>query len=352
MLEHLRANVWLLVLTLILCSILYPFALLLGGQTILRHQAHGSLIDEKGNPVTDSSQARGSLLIAQPFKGDEYFQPRLSNAGSGYDATSSGATNWGAPNPLLRSRVARQLGPIVKYASNSPTKPGQRVGDDIDAWFKAQVQQDPSYVAKWARENSTIAEQWVKDNLDAVALWLNQPGEVVKGDPAKASEAFFSRFVPKHPATWPSVEDQKVIKPIQQGPDVQAFFFDSWLLANRGAMQKGTIILEKVPSDLVMSSGSGLDPDITLKNALYQVERVAGKWAEKTGRDLAKVRQEIVALLHQKAHAPLGGLVGVDLVNVLEINLALRSRLLDPRSSWRNDQATPRRDDPEGGLHP
>jgi K+-transporting ATPase ATPase C chain len=38
------------------------------------------------------------------------------------------------------------------------------------------------------------------------------------------------------------------------------------------------------------------------------------------------VRKEVEALLRQRAEAPLGGLVGVDLVNVLEVNLALRER--------------------------
>ncbi len=339
MLGHLRANFWLLLFTLVLCAILYPLALLLGGQALFPHKAVGSLIDEKGNPVTDPAQARGSLLIAQPFKGDEYFQPRLSNAGSGYDATSSGATNWGASNPLLRSRVAKQLGPMIKYAGNSPTKPGQPVGPDVDRWFKAQVQQNPNYVTGWAKDFSTLAEQWVKDNLDAVALWLNQPLDDVKGDTARATEAFFSSFVQKHPGTWPTVEDQmvqdpqtkenktiKVIKPVQEGADVQAYFFDLWLLANNAAVQKRAIILEKVPADMVMASGSGLDPHITLQNALFQLDRVAGKWTEITRRDPAKVRQEITSLLHQKARAPLGGLAGVALVNVLEVNLALSNR--------------------------
>jgi K+-transporting ATPase ATPase C chain len=75
---------------------------------------------------------------------------------------------------------------------------------------------------------------------------------------------------------------------------------------------------------MVMASGSGLDPHITLKNALYQLDRVATKWAQDTKRDEAQVRREIEGLLRQKAEAPFGGLIGVDLVNVLEVNLALR----------------------------
>ena len=84
--------------------------------------------------------------------------------------------------------------------------------------------------------------------------------------------------------------------------------------------------LEDVPGDMVMASGSGLDPHITLKNALFQLDRVAGKWAEKGKRDPAKTQKEIEDLLHQKTISPLGGIAGVDLVNVLEVNLALRER--------------------------
>jgi len=326
MLGHLRANLLLLVLTVLICSFLYPLVLLGIGRTFFRHQAEGSLVDEKGNPVTDPSKARGSLLIGQPFKGDEYFQPRPSHAGTGYDASQSGASNWGASNPLLRSRVARQLGPIVKYSSDSPTKPGQLVAGDIEGWFKTQVQKNPRFVALWAKTDSSLAELWLKDNEKAVAKWI----EKNPGDPKE----FFASFAEKHPGTWPVVED-KVIKPVQNGPDVQAYFFDRWLQANQDAFAKGTMILEKVPADMVMSSGSGLDPHITLKSALYQLDRVAGEWAKHKSLDRAGVRKEIESMLREKAEARtmLDRLVGVELVNVLEVNLALRQRYLPAGSN-------------------
>ena len=84
--------------------------------------------------------------------------------------------------------------------------------------------------------------------------------------------------------------------------------------------------LQQVPADMVMASGSGLDPDITLDNALWQLDRVAAAWAKKPNKDEAQVHSEIEKLLRDNATAPMGGAVGVPLVNVLETNLALRTR--------------------------
>ncbi len=141
MLAHLRANLWLLVLTVLLCSVLYPLVLWGIGQTVFHDKAQGSLLtDAQGHPI-------GSQLIAQPFTADEYFQPRPSAAS--YNAAASGASNWAASNCLLRDRVARQLGPIVKYRSGP--KKGQLVAPDIESWFqKDQFQGKPGIVEQWA----------------------------------------------------------------------------------------------------------------------------------------------------------------------------------------------------------
>ena len=88
--------------------------------------------------------------------------------------------------------------------------------------------------------------------------------------------------------------------------------------------------LEDVPADMVMASGSGLDPDITLKNALYQLDRVAAQWAKDTNRDPEDVKNDIEALVREKAWAPLAGLAGEPMVNVLELNLELTKRYGNP----------------------
>jgi len=89
-------------------------------------------------------------------------------------------------------------------------------------------------------------------------------------------------------------------------------------------------VLEDVPGDLVTSSGSGLDPDITLENARYQLGRVADKWAKDTNREPATVKREVEGILKAKSFAPMGGLFGEKLVNVLAVNLELRNRFGPP----------------------
>ena len=70
--------------------------------------------------------------------------------------------------------------------------------------------------------------------------------------------------------------------------------------------------------------GIGLDPDIMLANATYQLDLVTTAWAKDTKRSPAALRAEITSLLNQQALAPFGGPVGDPLVNVLKVNLELQ----------------------------
>jgi K+-transporting ATPase ATPase C chain len=70
-----------------------------------------------------------------------------------------------------------------------------------------------------------------------------------------------------------------------------------------------------VPADAVTASGSGLDPDISVPNALRQAPAIAA--ARKISAD------KVTALVNQMTHHAFLGIVGTDHVNVLQLNLAL-----------------------------
>lgn len=89
------------VLTLVV-GVGYPLAVTAVAQIAFGHEADGSLV-RVGDRVV------GSSLIGQQFEGAEWFHPRPSAAGSGYDALASGGTNLGPTNPELLETVAQRV---------------------------------------------------------------------------------------------------------------------------------------------------------------------------------------------------------------------------------------------------
>jgi K+-transporting ATPase ATPase C chain len=174
-----------------------------------------------------------------------------------------------------------------------------------------------AYVDAWSKANPDVVAQFVKDNP-----------ATPKPAASDLAVVFFEHFSKDHPGLFPSSvthkgpdgKDVTEIAPVKEGSDIQSIFFDTWRQDHPDAQ------LQDIPGDYVTTSGSGLDPHITLQNAEFQLDRVAGKWAQNLKRDPSEVRKEIEALLQAHATSPGRGLFGEPNVNVLELNLELRKR--------------------------
>ena len=336
--KYISKSLWLLFFSVVICCLIYPAMVWVIGQSFFPFSANGSIVKgPDGKPV-------GSLMIAQPFTKDEYFQPRPSAAS--YDGSASASSALAASNYALRDRVARAIGPIVKYKSGP--KAGQQVAPDIEAWFQQdKFQGNPHVVAQWADNHNSLATAWVsadpshasyisdwaKAHDSAVNDWIKANPGTPKPQPSDLAVVFFENFSKDNPGKFPSSvttqgadgKSQTSIQPVTTGSDIQSIFFDMWRQDHADAD------LENVPADMVTASGSGLDPHITLQNAEYQLDRVASKWAADTKKDPGQVHKEVEQILQTDAFAPMGGLWGERMINVLQVNLELTKRYGAPQ---------------------
>lgn len=76
---------------------------------------------------------------------------------------------------------------------------------------------------------------------------------------------------------------------------------------------------KEMPSQLLFASGSGLDPHISPQTARYQVDRIV----KARGWDKLLGKQKLQQLITDKTEGRRFGVIGVPVVNVLELNLAL-----------------------------
>jgi K+-transporting ATPase ATPase C chain len=111
--KNLLISLWFTLVTTVIFGLLYPLAVTGLSQVLFPDRANGQLIERNGKIV-------GSRIIGQAFTEPGYFHPRPSNAGTGYDPTSSGGSYLGPTNKTLLERVK---GDVEKLQTENPGTP-------------------------------------------------------------------------------------------------------------------------------------------------------------------------------------------------------------------------------------
>ncbi|HUL60533.1 MAG TPA: potassium-transporting ATPase subunit KdpC [Anaeromyxobacteraceae bacterium] len=102
-------------LTLVLTGLAYPLLLTGLARALFPRRAEGSFVTDGAGRVV------GSELLAQPFAGAAYFQPRPSAAGDkGFDPLSSGGSNLGPTSKKLREQAAARVADLAKANPEAP----------------------------------------------------------------------------------------------------------------------------------------------------------------------------------------------------------------------------------------
>jgi K+-transporting ATPase ATPase C chain len=242
-----------IVFAVVLCGI-YPLLIWGAGQLLFPHQANGSLIESADRKIV------GSSWLGQPFSSDKYFIPRPSTAGTGYDAANSSGSNLGPTSKKLINGTTKNTAVIAKDGA-APTQ-----GPDVVDYDGVKLR-----IIGYCEQNG-------------IAYQLLQDGKVVDAKTYKTEKG--------------DCDQVKLIT---------AFNDDKNPLTVKSSVP--------IPGDAVTASGSGLDPHISVKNAMLQLPRVA--------RTRSMSEDQVRELVKQNTEGPSLGIFGEAGVNVLTLNLAL-----------------------------
>jgi K+-transporting ATPase ATPase C chain len=100
--RQLLAAVGMVLVFTALTGLVYPLVVTAIGQLAFGDEVEGSLVEVDGEAV-------GSALLGQQFAAPEYFHPRPSAAGDGYDASASSGSNLGPTNPDFLATVEERV---------------------------------------------------------------------------------------------------------------------------------------------------------------------------------------------------------------------------------------------------
>ena len=104
----------------VLTGLVYPLVVTGIGQVLFHDKANGSLVKVDGVVV-------GSSLLGQQFTAPNYFHPRPSAAGTGYDGLASSSSNLGPTNPDFLATVEDR---VAAYRDENGLAAGQAVPVD------------------------------------------------------------------------------------------------------------------------------------------------------------------------------------------------------------------------------
>src|SRR5580700_7538556 len=103
-------SIWYTLVTTLIFGLIYPLVVTGLAQILFPGKANGQLIEKGGKVI-------GSRIIGQAFAGPGYFHPRPSAAGTGYDPTASGGSNYAPTNKALLDRIN---GDVQKLHAENP----------------------------------------------------------------------------------------------------------------------------------------------------------------------------------------------------------------------------------------
>jgi K+-transporting ATPase ATPase C chain len=155
-LPAMRVALW----TLVVTGLLYPLAVTGAAQALFPARANGSLVqDDRGTVV-------GSELLAQPFSGPAYFQPRSSAAGDkGYDPLASGGSNFAPTSKKLRDRAAAD---VERLSKENPDAPGPVPAELVTASASGLDPHLSPEAAMWQVPRIARARRVAKERVEAV----------------------------------------------------------------------------------------------------------------------------------------------------------------------------------------
>ncbi|KRF30578.1 potassium-transporting ATPase subunit KdpC [Nocardioides sp. Soil805] len=166
--RHAVAGLRTLVVLTLLLGLAYPLVVTGVAQAAFDWRASGSLVTADGERTTSYDDAVGSALIGQGSDGPEWFHPRPSAAGDGWDPLATGGSNLGPESPDLVATIEERRAAV---AEEEGVAPAQVPADALTASASGlDPHVSPAYamlqVPRVARANG-LAEEEVRDLVEA-----------------------------------------------------------------------------------------------------------------------------------------------------------------------------------------